>query len=130
MTEQTSFKRINVLQPREMGKKLIQWTLEAKSRPGNLKEFKEQVHGILEIPDNFNGLQFVQSNRDVLLIRLPDADNIQESLDKLGTKTGTYPLPKYYEEHLMLGQHRELRTMLEYRMSDYALGDYSMSQCG
>jgi hypothetical protein len=39
MTEQTSFKRINVLQPREMGKKLIQWTLEPES-PGNLKTMR------------------------------------------------------------------------------------------
>lgn len=130
MPDHIPFVRIDVLDPRQMGKFLIQWTLEPDSRPTTFAAFKEQVHGTLSIPDNFKGLQFVQSNQDVLFIRLPDAGCIQESLDKLGTKTGDYPLPDFYAEHLTQGQHRELRTMLEFRMSDYMLGDYSMSQCG
>jgi hypothetical protein len=121
--------RIDIKQPREIGKLLIKWALEPDTRPKTMSEFRTQTSGILIIPDNFDGLQFTQSNRDVLYIRLPDAADLQNLLDVMGDKSGPYPLPDFYEEYIKDGLHTSLREMFEYRMSDFMLGDYSIAEC-
>lgn len=118
--------RINVLQHRELGKKMIQWALEPDTRPKTLDEFKAQTAGIIEqpFPDWVKALQFVQNNMDTLLIRLPAPEMVQESMDRTASATGKYPLPSFYEEHLVNNQHPSQREMLEFRV-----GDYTMAQC-
>lgn len=117
--------RINVLQHRELGKKMIQWALEPDTRPKTLEEFKAATFGIIEqpFPEWVKGLQFVQNNLDTLLIRLPAPEMVQASLDRTATATGRYPLPAFYEEHIAQGLSTQ-REMLEARV-----GDYTMAQC-
>jgi hypothetical protein len=125
MPTATPIPRINVLQHGELGKRMIEWALDPESRPKTLEEFKAQTNGIIEqpFPPWVKALQFVQSNLDTLLIRLPAPEMVQQSLDRTATATGKYPLPDFYEEHIVHGQHSQ-REMLEYRV-----GDYTMAQC-
>jgi len=123
----TEVARIVVIpgQHRELGKKMIEWALDPESRPKTLEAFKEATRGIIEqpFPDWVKGLQFVQNNMDTLLIRLPAAEMVQASIDRTATATGSYPLPGFYEDHLVRGLHSQ-REMLEFRV-----GDYTMAQC-
>jgi hypothetical protein len=66
MPEPVKKTRIEIPQPREMGKLIIKWALEPDTRPKTLSEFKTQTSGMVGLPDHFVGLQFTQSNREVL----------------------------------------------------------------
>jgi len=123
-----SYERIDIRQPREIGKLLIKWALEPDTRPKTMAEFRTQTAAILMIPDNYKGLQFTQSNRDVLYIRLPGAADLQNWLDVMEDKSIAYPLPDFYAEYIKQGLHTKLREMFEYRMSDFSLGEYAVEQ--
>lgn len=118
--------RINVLQYGKLGALMIKWAQEPDSRPKTLAEFVTMTQGIVEhpMPDRVKGLQFVQSNLEVLLIRLPAAEMVKESMDRVSTATGKYPLPAFYEEYFVGGEHTNQKEMLELRV-----GDYTMAQC-
>lgn len=118
--------RLNILQHRELGKKMIKWALEPDTRPKTLPEFLLETHGMIEqpIPPWIKGLQFVQSNMEVLLIRLPPADLVQDTIDKIATGTGKYPFPDFYEDHLVRGLHQSQQELFEFRV-----GDYSIAHC-
>ena len=118
--------RLNVLQHREFGKKVIKWALEPETRPKSLAEFAAQTTGIIEqpFPAHIKAVQFVQSNKEVLLIRLAPAEIVQDTLDRLKTATGKYPLPKFYDEYFTQGLHTDQREFFEFRV-----GDYTMAQC-
>jgi hypothetical protein len=115
--------RLNILQHRELGKKMIKWSLQPETRPKTLTEFQAETAGIIEqpFPDWIKGLQFVQSNMEVLLIRLPPAVLVQDTLDKIATGTGKYPFPEFYEEHLVHGKHPSQQEIFEFRVGDYTL---------
>jgi hypothetical protein len=115
--------RLNILLHRELGKKIIKWALEPESRPKTLPEFLRETQGIIEqpIPDWIKGLQFVQSNMEVLLIRLPPTELVQDTLDRIAAGTGKYPLPDFYEEYLLHGQHQSQQELFEYRVGDYTI---------
>ncbi len=118
--------RINVLQHRELGKKVIKLALEPDSRPKSLAEFVQQTNGIIEhpLPSYIKAVQFVQPNLEVLLIRLAPAEMIQDTLTRLETATGKYPMPKFYEEYITHGKHQNQKEFFEHRV-----GDYSISNC-
>jgi hypothetical protein len=102
---------------------MIKWALQPETRPKNLPEFAAETNGIIEqpFPDWIKGLQFVQSNMEVLLIRLPPAVLVQDTIDKIATGTGKYPFPDFYEEHLVQGLHTSQQEIFEFRVGDYTL---------
>ena len=69
----TDIERVEVIDYRALGRKIIRWSKNANSRPKDLVEFEKQLKGIVKfpLPSWVKGLQFVQGNLEVLLIRLP-----------------------------------------------------------
>jgi len=117
--------RIDVLQYQQLGKKMIEWAINPDTRPKDLKEFEDQTAGMIgPIPARIKGLQFVQSNLEILLIRLPPAEMVSESLDRTSSASGNYPFPPFYEEHFVAKMHQDQKALLEFRV-----GDYTMAQC-
>jgi hypothetical protein len=115
--------RINILQHRELGKKLIGWAMDPTSRPNNLEEFKQQTAGIIDqpLPPWIKAIQFIQPNFEVLVIRLAPPEFVKDSLEINATAGGPYPLPKFYEDFYLHGKHTNRQEMFEYRVGDYTL---------
>ncbi|HEX8663193.1 MAG TPA: hypothetical protein VF744_04105, partial [Beijerinckiaceae bacterium] len=100
------------------------WSLDPDTRPANLDEFVKQTTGILELPkapdDYIKALVFVQAGKEVLMIRLPPAELVQNTLDNLNTG-GKYPMPDFYEERLLNGQHQDNKEFFTFRVGDYTI---------
>lgn len=115
--------RMNILDYQALGRLIIKWATDPASRPGTLPDFLEATHGIIEqpLPDSIKGLQFVQSNMEVLLIRLPPAELVEDTLNNIARGSGRYPLPDFYAEHILHGQHVNMKDLFEFRVGDYTI---------
>ena len=64
--------RIKVLDYQGLGRKFIQWARDPDTRPATLAQLTEQTKGMVDpLPDYIKALMFVQSDKEVLLLRLP-----------------------------------------------------------
>ncbi len=114
--------RIKVLDYRELGKKFIAWAKDADSRPKTLAEFVQQTQGVVDkLPSYIKALQFVQGDKEVLLVRLPPAELIEDSEESFKSGKGAYELPSFYEEKLVQGLHPDNRAFFEFRVGDYVI---------
>ena len=125
----TDIERVEVIDYRALGKKIIGWAKDASSRPNDLKEFEKQLKGIVKfpLPGWIKGLHFVQGNLEVLLIRLPPAELMEDTLKSARSKE-PYPLPKELENfYTAFGKQGLPKTkaakqaMLEIRTADYTI---------
>src|SRR5215467_10826391 len=97
-----SVPRINVLNYQTLGQKMIQWAKDPNSRPRDLTEFEAQLAGILEfpLPSYIKSLLIVQNTKDLLLIRLPPAELVDDTLTSVAIGS-SYPLPNFYDDRLV-----------------------------
>jgi|SoiMetStandDraft_2_1073263.scaffolds.fasta_scaffold144905_2 hypothetical protein len=125
----SDIERVDVINYRALGKKIITWSKNAGSRPKDLKEFEQQLKGIVKfpLPKWVKGLQFVQGNLEVLLIRLPPVELMEDTL-KIAKSKEAYPLPKKLEDfYTSLGKRGlpksapDKLAMLEIRTADYTI---------
>jgi hypothetical protein len=109
----------------KLGELMIRWATEPETRPENLPAFVRAVEGAIELPlpPWIKGLQFVQSNNEVLLIRLPPAEFIEDTLQSIGQGTGQYPFPEFYERFI-LNPPADKAEVFRFRV-----GDYTISHC-
>ena len=121
--------RVEVLDYRALGRMIIKWTKNAKSRPKDLSEFERQLKNIVKfpLPRWIKGLQFVQGGREILLIRLPPVE-LMEDTQAAVAGNEPYPLPKSLEKfYLSLADNglpqtkTAKRAMLEARVADYTI---------
>lgn len=115
--------RINILQHREFGKLVLKWAREPDSRPKDLAEFRTVTNGILEqpLPSWVKAIQFIQPNKEVLVIRLAPPEFVEDSLATNASSTEPYKLPDFYAEYFKSGLHQDRQEMFEYRVGDYTL---------
>jgi hypothetical protein len=115
--------RINVLNYRALGQKMIKWATDRESRPETLPEFVREVDGIIELPLPawIKGLQFVQSNNETLLIRLPPKEVVEDSLERIAAGTGRYPFPNFYEQFILEEGEHDQQAIFEFRVGDYTI---------
>lgn len=121
--------RVEVLDYSALGKMIIKWTKNVNSRPKDLSEFEKQLKGIVKfpLPKWIKGLQFVQGSRDVLLIRLPPVELMEDTRASVAGDE-PYPLPKSLEEFYLSLADKGLpqtksakRAMLHTRVADYTI---------
>lgn len=119
--------RIPVLLPRELGATIIEWSLDPTKRPANLEAFVKDLvtnRGILgELPTYIKSLMFVQAGKETLLIRLPPAELVKDTLANI-PQGGDYPLPPFYKQRLIDGQIPDNRDFFTHR-----IGDYTVAHC-
>jgi hypothetical protein len=116
--------------------------LPAPSLPKDLAEFKAQCtqFGVgINIPDRITGVQFVQSNQETLLVRLPDAEMVTDSEQAIQADPNAYPLPPFYRKgfNSPLFVEKEFYSQEPTVNSDNCMifhacriGDYTIAQCG
>jgi hypothetical protein len=119
--------RIPVLLPRELGETIIEWALDPKKRPADLAAFVKDLvtnRGVLgPLPTYITSLKFVQAGKETLLIRLPPAELVQDTLTNI-PQGGDYPLPPFYKQRLIDGQITDNRDFFAHR-----IGDYTVAHC-
>lgn len=118
-----NIERIKVLDYRELGRKFIQWARDQSSRPKTLDEFVQQTEGIVDtLPSYIQALVFVQSGKEVLFIRLPPAEMVEDTLQELTADPNEeYALPSFYEERLTGGGSTNNLEFFEKRVGDYTI---------
>ena len=65
--------------------------------PTTVDEFKEQLakaQVFMSVPDRFTKVNFVEQDLDTIVVRLPPAQAIADSEEKLSQPGATYPLPR------------------------------------
>src|SRR5258708_8283608 len=68
--------------------------------PSTMDEFKEQLakaQVFATVPDRFKQIQFVSSDQETILVRLPPKVMIEDSESLLNQPGSTYPLPPFYK---------------------------------
>jgi hypothetical protein len=111
-----------------MGKLVVQWTLDKSSRPTSIEALREQLDGIAYVPPCVNTFSFCENTVNHLAIRLPSAEMVRESMDRLSDPAGPveYPIPQFYADHYNPG-FSPILTPLD--MLYARIGDYTIAQC-
>jgi len=113
-------------------------------RPANLAELQAQCvqYGVgITVPPRIKGIQFVQSNQETLLVRLPDAGMVADTEAAIQANPNGYPLPDFYRPVYstpLLGPNDqpfysdEPKITATNSMIFHAcrIGDYTIAQCG
>jgi len=61
--------RVEIKDYKKFGQKIVEWSLHPDKKPKDLKEFKHQTAGYVEVPDRITTLEFYDNND--LASRLP-----------------------------------------------------------
>jgi hypothetical protein len=97
--------------------------------PSTRAEFSEQMNdsGAGELPDEILSIQFIQVNKETLLVVLPRKEDI-ESVEEAITNS-PYKLPDFYTE--AFGAPLTINDTLEVKMKFSAerLGEYTINSC-
>lgn len=115
--------RVKVINYGKLGELMIRWATEPETRPENLPAFVREVEGAIELPlpGWIKGLQFVQSNNEVLMIRLPPAEFIEDTLARIQTGTDKYPFPDFYERFILEPGPHDQKEIFRFRVGDYTI---------
>ena len=114
------------------GKLVLKWALDSSSYPTSLAEFNKQTEAAGVTFENLagvKGVQFVQNNSEVLLIRLPPKDLAADAKRRMESNQvqEPYSIPQFYE--FFCGP---LHVAPDDRLKLLAcrIGDYSIANCG
>ena len=117
--------RIEVLDHKAFGEMVVNWSLDPTSRPGTLDELKTQCEGVLQIPDRITKLSYVDVDLQTFLVRVPNAEMVQESVDRFTNSppAGGYPAPGFYALIGARNQPPDLEILYS------RIADYTIAQC-
>lgn len=104
--------------------------IEPRQPPRSLKELKEQIGGLADVPSRIKGVQVIQANHETFVLRLPPAKMIRNTLIELSDKDGKgdYPAPAFYVSlGLDLSQINTPAKKFNFFLS--RVGDYTVAVC-
>ena len=99
--------------------------------PDSVDQFKEQLakaQVFATVPERFRNIQFVSSDQETILVRLPPAAMIADSEELLNKPGATYPLPPFYKR-LFNGIEPVIPEEEKFRVHAERIGDYTISIC-
>ena len=108
-----------------VGARMIEWTLDPSKRPKTIAELKKQLGDAVELSDSLKAVQFIDTNPEIALFRLPPRDMVKASYDRANDpkfKKADYTLPAYYgidADDLPLSP----LELLQSRVGDYTTGE-------
>jgi hypothetical protein len=113
--------RVVIKDYKAFGEKIIHWVLHPSSKPKDLHEFKHQTHGIVEVPDRIKELEFYDSgDLSELVIKLPNRQMVEESLQRFKDPHAKYPVPPFYFDKVC-EDHMPNLDFLRSRIADYTI---------
>ncbi|MGL6060179.1 MAG: hypothetical protein ACRC1G_05745 [Bradyrhizobium sp.] len=99
--------------------------------PKTMAEFKEQLSKaqvFATVPERFTKIEFVSSEQDTILVRLPPKAMIDDSESMLNKPGATYPLPPFYKR-LFNGMDPVIPESEKFKVHAERIGDYTISYC-
>ena len=99
--------------------------------PTTMDEFKEQLakaQVFATVPERFKQIQFVSSDQETILVRLPPKVMIADSEALLNEPGATYPLPPFYKR-LFNGIDPVIPEDEKFRVHAERIGDYTIAIC-
>ena len=99
--------------------------------PATVEEFKEQLakaQVFATVPERFKNIQFVTSDQETLLLKLPPKVMIEDSEAILRESGTTYPIPPFYKR-LFNGADPVVTEADKFKVHAERIGDYTMSLC-
>lgn len=112
----------------ELGRLVADWSRSPDSRPVSIAQLASQLDGVARVPGSFKRVRFVESEPDVLTIRLPDPQLLDEAMLKMETHLvgERYMLPNFYDD---IYRNRFGPVMSPLDTFFARIGDYTISQC-
>jgi hypothetical protein len=99
--------------------------------PTSMEEFKEQLakaQVFATVPERFKQIQFVTSDQETLLLKLPPKVMIEDSEAMLSELGSSYPIPPFYKR-LFNGLDPVIPESEKFKVHAERIGDYTMSLC-
>jgi hypothetical protein len=101
--------------------------------PLSLDELRDQCAWAqvgIDIPPRVKGVQFIQSNEETLLIRLPPKAMLEDGEASIRQNPNTYPLPQFYKAKY--GGADPTISNVDDALKFHAsrIGEYTIAQCG
>ena len=99
--------------------------------PETVEEFKEQLakaQVFATVPERFKHIQFVTSDQETLLLKLPPKVMIEDSEARLSEAGATYPIPPFYKR-LFNGTDPVIPEADKFKVHAERIGDYTISFC-
>jgi hypothetical protein len=112
--------RINVGPFDQLGQLFIDWAINPGNRPGTLSDFQTMTTGICTVPSYVTTLEFAQRPKEVLFLRLPPKELIEDTLAGLESG-GNYPMPAFYEDKIRNNNPADNKHFLRFRVGDYVI---------
>lgn len=127
--------RIKVNDAVAVGKKIVEWTLEANTRPkGNdIRDFVAKMDGALTVTDpKVTKFQLIETPADTIVIRLPQEDMLRRARDKYddrnnpGLKADLSQFPEWERDLVDTTKLTGLKAAEVFYMF---VGDYTTTEC-
>jgi hypothetical protein len=99
--------------------------------PETMEEFKAQLakaQVFATVPERFKHIQFVTSDQETLLLKLPPKVMIEDSEAMLSEQGSTYPIPPFYKR-LFNGIDPVIPESEKFKVHAERIGDYTISNC-
>ena len=99
--------------------------------PTTVEQFKEQLakaQVFATVPDRFKHIQFVTSDQETLLLKLPPKVMIEDSEAMLSEPGSSYPIPPFYKR-LFNGIDPVISEEDKFKVHAERIGDYTISVC-
>jgi len=99
--------------------------------PTTVAEFKEQLakaQVFATVPERFKNIQFVTSDQETLLLKLPPKVMVEDSEAMLNEPGSTYPIPPFYKR-LFNGVDPVIPETDKFKVHAERIGDYTISFC-
>ncbi len=126
----SSSMRVEMIDFAEVGRKIVEWTLDASTRPDpqDFQEFKNQLANGLRIVDpQITKFQLVETPPDTIVIRLPEKDMIEKTKTKYTASSFQpyqFPFPGYLPIDL-----QRLTGITAEELFYSAVGGYTTAEC-
>lgn len=104
------------------GKKIVEWARDPKSRPTSLAAFNAAIGDHYKLPPSVQAVAFVQGSPELFIIRLPEVNQLDESLGVVGS--GGYTPPPVVK---LIADNPENLAATDIFYARVA--DYTMRQC-
>ncbi|NKB58017.1 MAG: hypothetical protein GKS00_16970 [Alphaproteobacteria bacterium] len=109
-----------------VGAKMIEWVMNPESRPKTVEELREQFGDAVELSDTLKAVQFIDTNMEIALFRLPPREMVEASFNRAKDpkfELTDYNLPAYY------GLKAEDLPMSALELLQSRVGDYTTGEC-
>lgn len=115
---------MKILNFKEAGMKVVQWAQDPSSRPRDLAEFKEQLAGLVQVPERFKEIQIMQGYDHVFFLRLPPKNQVTWSHKQLEVESDDmmeYGIPDFYLDAFERPDDFKREDFFFSRIADYTI---------